>query len=183
MGLLDLFVMRGDAANELKGSADIKIDAPPDKVYWLVSDVIRMGQWSPECYRCEWLGGVVVAEVGARFKGYDRHGKFNWSTICTVTESEPGKVFPFSTQPKGGKTQSLWRYELKATSGGTRVRESFQVLWWTKPLVLLKFGGRQSRLTQLQEGVRDSLKRFKVIAEMPIPAAATGVHAGYKPVS
>ena len=183
MGLLDLFVMRGDAANELKGSADIKIDAPPDKVYWLVSDVIRMRQWSPECYRCEWLGGVVVAEVGARFKGYDRHGKFNWSTICTVTESEPGKVFPFSTQPKGGKTQSLWRYELKATSGGTRVQESFQVLWWTKPLVLLKFGGRQSRLTQLQEGVRDSLKRFKVIAEMPIPAAATGVHAGYKPVS
>ena len=75
MGLLDLFVTRDDAANELKGSAEIEINAPADKVYWLVSDVIKMGQWSPECYRCEWLGGAVVAEVGARFKGYNRHGK------------------------------------------------------------------------------------------------------------
>ena len=44
MGLLDLFVTRGDAANESKGSAEIEIDAPADKVYWLVSDVIKMGQ-------------------------------------------------------------------------------------------------------------------------------------------
>ena len=179
---MDLFVTRGDAANESKGSAEIEIDAPADKVYWLVSDVIKMGQWSPECYRSKWLGGVV-AEVGARFKGYNRHGKHKWSTTCTVTESDPGKLFSFSTQPKGAKTQSLWLYEPEATSGGTRVRESFQVLWLTKSLMLVKFGGRESRLTQLQEGRRQSLEQFKAIAETPLPAAATGVHASYKSVS
>ena len=52
-----------------------------------------------------------------------------------------------------------------------------------KPLVLVKFGGRESRLTQLQEGLRQSLEQFKVIAETPLPTAATGVHAGYKSVS
>ena len=124
----------------------------------------------------------MVAEVGARFKGYSRHGKHKWSMTCTVTESDPGKLFSFSTQPKE-KTQSLWRYEPAATSGGTRVRESFQVLWLTKRLMLVKFGGRESRLTQLQEGLRQSLERFEAIAKTPLPAAATGVHAGYKSVS
>ena len=125
----------------------------------------------------------MVAEVGARFKGYNRHGKHKWSTTCTVTESAPGKLFSFSAQPKGAKTQSLWRYEPETTSGGTRVRESFQVLWWTKPLMLVKFGGREPRLTQLQEGLQQSLEQFKAIAETPLPAVATGVHAGYESVS
>ena len=124
-----------------------------------------------------------MAEVGARFKGYNRHGKHKWSTTCTVTESDPGKLFSSSTQPKGAKTQSLWRYDPKVTCGSTRVRESFQFLWWTKPLMLVKFGGRESRLTQLQEGLRQSLEQFKAIEETPLPAAATGVHASYEPVS
>ena len=183
MGLTDLFVARGDAANELKGSAEIEIDQPVDKVYWLVSDVIKTGQWSPECHRCEWLDGVVVAEVGARFRGFNRHGRRKWSTTCTVTESDPGKVFSFSTQPKGGNVQTVWRFELEPTTGGTKLRESFQVLWWSKPTVLLAFGGRHSRLAQLQENVRESVQRIKRIAETPIPTAAVSVGAGSKPLS
>jgi len=124
MSLLDLFVTRGDAANEPKGSAEIEIDAPADKVYWLMSDVIKMGQWSPECYRCEWLGSGVVAEVGARFKGYNRHGKHKWSTTCTVTESDPWKLFSSSTQPKGAKTQSLWGHQSPGVLPGLMVDET-----------------------------------------------------------
>jgi len=31
-------------------SVSTEISAPPQRVYELVSDITRMGQWSPECY-------------------------------------------------------------------------------------------------------------------------------------
>lgn len=34
----------------LIGQVQIHIEAPPEKIYTLVSDVARMGEWSPECY-------------------------------------------------------------------------------------------------------------------------------------
>ncbi|MGB8503197.1 SRPBCC family protein, partial [Mycobacterium sp.] len=57
------------------GSANVHIDAPPLAVYRLVSDITRMGQWSPECYRCEWLDGATGATVDARFRGHNRLGR------------------------------------------------------------------------------------------------------------
>lgn len=56
------------------GQARIEIDASPQRVYELVSDITRMGEWSPECYRCEWLDGATTATVGARFRGHNRLG-------------------------------------------------------------------------------------------------------------
>jgi len=57
------------------GAARIEIDAAPVAVYALVSDISRMGEWSPECYRCEWLGGATTAAIGAKFRGHNRLGK------------------------------------------------------------------------------------------------------------
>lgn len=54
-----------------QGSAEVLIQAPPQEVYELVSNLKRMGEWSPVCYRCEWLGGAKDAVVDARFKGCD----------------------------------------------------------------------------------------------------------------
>ena len=62
------------------GEARIEIEAAPLAVYELVSDVSRMGEWSPECYQCEWLDGATTAEVGARFRGHNRLGKVRWRT-------------------------------------------------------------------------------------------------------
>jgi len=61
-----------------RGDASIHIAAPPDLVYELVADVTRMGKWSPECYRCEWLDVATSASVGARFRGYNRRGNYRW---------------------------------------------------------------------------------------------------------
>ena len=45
------------------------IDAPPDVLYDLVTDVRRMGEWSPETVEADWIGGASGPEVGARFRG------------------------------------------------------------------------------------------------------------------
>src|SRR5262249_57711513 len=55
------------------GQASIDIDAAPEAVYDLVSDLRRVGEWSPECYRCEWIQGDCPV-VGAEFKGHNRIG-------------------------------------------------------------------------------------------------------------
>lgn len=58
----------------MQGEAQVYIEAPPDKVFQLVSDVTRMGEWSPECRRCRWLDGVSSPVVGTRFRGQNRRG-------------------------------------------------------------------------------------------------------------
>ena len=38
----------------------VKINAPAEKVYDLITDVTQMGRWSPECTGGKWTGGVPV---------------------------------------------------------------------------------------------------------------------------
>lgn len=156
---------RGVAATGLQGQEEVFIQSAPERVYQLVSDVTRMGGWSPECYRCQWLDEAVGPAVGTRFKGYNRRGWVRWSTICTVTVAEPGRAFAFEVKPRGGKVQSRWRYEFEPDKGGTILRESFEVFWYLKPVVRLFFGSSQARLAQLSEGVRQTLQRIKAVAE------------------
>lgn len=59
----------------MHGSASIAINASPDDVYAVLSDVTRMGDLSPECYKCEWNGGSAEAVTGATFTGHNRLGE------------------------------------------------------------------------------------------------------------
>ena len=64
------------------------VAAPAEAVYALVSDVTRMGEWSPECYRCTWLDGGTGPRQGARFKGWNKQPlgplPLKWATTSTV---------------------------------------------------------------------------------------------------
>jgi putative intracellular protease/amidase len=44
------------------------VAAPPEQVYALVSDIRRMGEWSPEAYAAHWV------EPGRSFRGWNRIG-------------------------------------------------------------------------------------------------------------
>lgn len=62
------------------------IAAPAQAVWGLISDITRMGEWSPEARGGEWVKGASAPAVGARFKGKNARGKRSWSTDCRVTE-------------------------------------------------------------------------------------------------
>lgn len=150
----------------LRGIAQVQIKAPSERVYELISDVTRMGEWSPECYRCRWLDGARGPVAGARFKGYNRRGWMRWSTTCTITEAEPGRAFAFETNSVPFKgVQCRWRYQMEPSEGGTLLTESFHVLWYFRVVVRLAFGGSSRRQAQMEEGVRRTLDRIKAIAE------------------
>ena len=56
------------AAEGVEGRATVHIDAPPEKVYAMVSDVTRMGEWSPETHTCRWIDGATGPAVAATWK-------------------------------------------------------------------------------------------------------------------
>ncbi len=97
------------------------IDASPEDLYDMVSDVTRMGEWSPETTDAEWLGNANHAVVGAKFKGTNTAGPNTWSTKPTVTVAERGQEFSFDVPGKSGPT---WTYRFEPVEGGTRVTES-----------------------------------------------------------
>ncbi len=151
-----------------RGEAQIYIDAPPEKVYELISDVTRVGEWSPECHRCEWLDGAAGPAVGVRFRGHNGRKWIRWGVSARITDAEPGMVFAFGTEPFFPiKTsyQTLWRYELEATGSGTTLKESFHALWVIPLVMLLAFGGKKARLAQLEQNLQTTLARLKAVAE------------------
>jgi uncharacterized protein YndB with AHSA1/START domain len=108
------------------------IKAAPDVLWAMVSDVTRMGEWSPETVGCEWVGDRKEPVAGARFKGRNQSGWRKWSTTCEVVEAAPGKSFVFEVK-SGPLGISRWEYSFEPADGGTRVTES-----WTdrRPKVL-----------------------------------------------
>jgi uncharacterized protein YndB with AHSA1/START domain len=114
----------------------VHIDAPPEKVWDLVSDVTKIGRYSPETFEAEWLEGATGPTVGARFRGHvkrNEKGPTYWTT-CIVTESVPNEVFEFVVGPSVEKALNTWRYELSPAGGGTDVTESFRL----KPILPLR---------------------------------------------
>lgn len=145
------------------GQASIDIGAPSDDVYDLIADITRMGEWSPECYRCEWLDGATSAAVGAKFRGHNRLGKARWTTDAIITAAEPGREFAFTVLHKSGREETLWRYELRQVGGGTEVTESYRFLWC--PIVNRIAELPIPRDKQLRRGIQETLNRIKSAAE------------------
>lgn len=152
--------------------ASIEIAAPPETVWSLVSDIARMGEWSPICHRCEWLGDADHAEVGARFVGHNKANGARWSRECTITAAEPGRELAFSTYFRGAES-TRWRYTFEATPTGTRVVEAYDVISvprWVKAVRMLP-GMPHKSLRDGQEGMRVTLERLKAAAEATAPTS------------
>ena len=101
-----------------------EIDAPADKVWAMVSDLTRMGEWSPENEGATWLRGATGPTVGATFRGMNRNGKKKWTTSGTIVELDPGRLLAFRTTAAGFKVAE-WRYAFETTSSGCRVIETW----------------------------------------------------------
>jgi uncharacterized protein YndB with AHSA1/START domain len=110
-----------------RGEASVRIAAAPEKVYELVSDVTRMGEWSPETTSADWVDGATGPAVGARFRGRNRNGVARWSTTPRVVAAEPGREFAFVTRWLG-RDMTKWAYRLAPDGDGTRVTESFEMI-------------------------------------------------------
>jgi uncharacterized protein YndB with AHSA1/START domain len=150
----------------VKGSVTVHIAAPPGLVWDLISDVTRIGDYSPETFGAEWLDGGDRPRAGARFRGHVRRngwGPVYWTT-CTVLTADPGREFAFAVGGPGGTTANTWRYRLEPVAGGTDVTESFE-LPSTLPNRLYWSVAGHARLRTNLTGMRATLERIKAVAE------------------
>ena len=150
---------------EQGASGTERIAAPPDKLYELVSDVVRMGDWSPENVAGRWLGGVTAPAVGARFTGSNRRGWRRWSTTCTVVAAEPGRTFSFDVAFLGVPV-SRWTYEFQPDGDATIVTET----WTDRRPGWFEFATRPTMgvadvAAHNEENIRATLNNLKAAVE------------------
>jgi uncharacterized protein YndB with AHSA1/START domain len=143
----------------------VHIDAPPEQVWALVSDVTQIGRFSPETFEAKWVDGATGPAVGAKFRGHVKRngiGPVYWTT-CTVTACEPNREFAFGVG-NGSRPLNVWRYQLEPANGGTDVTESF-ALADTPPLRLYWFLLGWARGRTNRNDMRTTLERIKAVVE------------------
>lgn len=107
----------------LRYSESITIGRSPEDLYDMVSDVTRMGEWSPVCKACWWDGGDGP-QVGAWFTGRNETPERTWETRSKVVAAERGREFAFAVRGSWAR----WGYTFTPVDGGTEVTESWEFL-------------------------------------------------------
>ena len=102
----------------------ITVNASPDAVYELVSDVTRIGEFSPVCKRAYWTDDAQTTFVGDNVTP-----EMEWSTHCRVVNDLPGEEFTFINCGMDGQRELVqWSYSFEADGDGCRVTEAWEVL-------------------------------------------------------
>jgi len=107
--------------SSLSYSESIVVARSPEDLYDMVSDVTRMGEWSPVCKACWWDKGDGP-RVGAWFTGRNELPDRTWETRSQVVAAEPGREFAWLV----GGAWARWGYTFTPVAGGTELTESWQ---------------------------------------------------------
>ncbi|MDO3636091.1 SRPBCC family protein [Mycolicibacterium arseniciresistens] len=110
---------------DLEFSDAIHVALPPEQVYALVSDITRMGEWSPVCKACWWEDGGGP-EVGAWFFGRNITPERTWETRSQVVAADPGREFAWEVNDGWVR----WGFTMAAADNpaGTLLTESWSFL-------------------------------------------------------
>jgi polyketide cyclase/dehydrase/lipid transport protein len=151
-------------------SRSIVIDRSPEDLYSMISDVTRMGEWSPVCKACWWDDGDgdgVGPRVGAWFTGRNESpDRDPWETRSQVVTASPGSEFAFAV----GGTWVRWGYTFTPVAGGTEVTESWEVLPDGVTRFAERFGEQAQeqlarRFEAARTGIPETLAALKRVAE------------------
>jgi len=108
-------------------AAQILIDAPPERVWSLVSDIALMAELSPELQEVTWLDGATGPAVGRRFTGRNAHPAMGeWETVSTVVECDPPRRFAWAVGDPGHPS-ATWRFTVTPDGAGTRLEQWYQM--------------------------------------------------------
>ena len=150
----------------MRDSVTVHMSATPAEVWSLVSDVTRIGEFSPETFEAEWVGDASGPEVGAKFRGHVRRneiGPVYWTT-SRVVACEPEREFAFAVLGPGGKTLNRWSYRITPREDGSDVTESFE-LTATAPLRLYWAVLGWARGRRNRRDMTTTLNRMKAVIE------------------
>jgi Polyketide cyclase / dehydrase and lipid transport len=151
--------------SELTHSESIVIARAPEHLYDMVSDVTRMGEWSPECRTCWWDEGAGP-QVGSWFTGRNEAAGRTWETRSEVVSADPGRAFTFVV----GGNLVRWGYAFAPVEGGTEVTETWEFLPDGIAMFKQRFGADadtqiENRTRTAHSGIPATLAALKKAAE------------------
>jgi hypothetical protein len=163
-------VIGGDLmAKGLYLASSIAISGARADVYELVSDVTRMGEWSPICTSCQWDTGAGPWRE-SWFTGTNERGGRVWHTRSLVETADPGVCFTFVV----GGSYVRWSYTLTDIPGGTQLTESWELLPDGLARFMRKYGAETGTIISDR---RDAARWSIPITLAAIKAAAEAVAA------
>jgi uncharacterized protein YndB with AHSA1/START domain len=95
----------------------VTIAAKPEQVWALVTDVAKMGRFSPSNTGAKWIMGASGPAEGARFIGFNKRGMARWPTTCKVIECEAPSRFAFQV----AENKMQWGWKIEPTESGETV--------------------------------------------------------------
>lgn len=138
--------------------ASVEVDAPPEDVWRVVSDLERTGEWSPECSRVVLLGPL---RQGALILGLNRRQRARWATLSRVTRLVPEREVAWKVLTN----RSVWTYRLEPTDRGTRVVETREtprgIGRFARAFTRVLLGGQVAHDDELEAGMARGLERIR----------------------
>jgi uncharacterized protein YndB with AHSA1/START domain len=100
-----------------------RIEAPPERVWGLVSDIFLMPRLSSELREVEWLDEVTGPAVGHRFRGRNANQHLGqWETVSIITECDEPRRFTWAVG-EAGHPWATWRFTLRPEGTGTLLEQ------------------------------------------------------------
>jgi hypothetical protein len=146
----------------------IFIEAPPQRVWKLVTAMERYGEWSNENTGGYWRKGADgepgTGQLGDQFVGINRRDGNEWKALVEIIRREEEREFAFVT---GGLEHNmvLWRYLLEAEGTGTRLTESWTLRNVTPSMAEKGDSELAYRRNNAVSSMRATLEGMKAAAE------------------
>jgi hypothetical protein len=144
----------------------VMVQASPEIIYDLVSDITRTGEWSPICTSCWWDDQDNAGKIGAWFTGRNELPHRSWETRSQVVAAERGREFAWVV----GGSFVHWGYLLTPADAGTTLTETWEFLPGGIAMFEEKYGDAAyvqitDRTQQALDGIPKTLAAIKRIAE------------------
>ena len=143
----------------------VHIDAPPERVWGLVSDVLRMPDWSPQVESTRLRSGFDSVGLGTQFTNRNRDGELVWTTHAEVVRFEPYREIAYRIE----ENWVIWSFAITAEGDGVELVQRRETPEGISDLSLELtngfMGGVEVFTASMRAGMRQTLERIKAEAE------------------
>ena len=167
-----------DAISAMRVSVQMSMACEPAVLWALVTDIARIGEFSPECAEAWWVEGRPARAVGGRFEGRNRvvvdGDTYEWTRPCDVVAYDPPRLFSYTVGDRfDGTPATRWTFRISPTEAGCRVEQEFEHLpdglsGTRLQAEQLDDPGRfiAERCDDLRHGMTHTLERIRAVAEI-----------------
>jgi uncharacterized protein YndB with AHSA1/START domain len=145
--------------------ASVHIDASPETVWTLVSDVRRMPEWSPQVDSTRLRDGFTEVALGTQFTNRNSFGELVWTTHAEVVRFEPGREIAFRVE----ENWVIWSFTVAPDGKGTVLTQRRDAPEGISELSLELtngfMGGVEQFTDDMRAGMRETLTKVKEHAE------------------